>query len=75
MEHNIPAFPFTANVDDKPNQLLFTGMTLRDYFAASALTGYLAAGAMQENAVVWSYRTAQRMLEERAKRMLQERDR
>jgi hypothetical protein len=68
MEHNIPAFPFTANVDEsKPNQLLSTGMTLQDYFAAAALTGYLAAGAAQENAVVWSYRTADRMLKERAK--------
>ena len=69
MENNIPAFPFVANVDEsKPNQLLFTGMTLRDYFAASALTGYLAAGAMQENAVVWSYRVAERMLKERNKK-------
>ena len=68
MEHNIPAFPFTANVDEsKPNQLLSRGMTLKDYFAAAALTGYLAAGAMQENAVVWSYRTAERMLKERNK--------
>ena len=67
MEHNISAFPFTANVDDKPNQVLSTGMTLKDYFAASALTGYLAAGASQENGVVWSYRTAERMLKERVK--------
>jgi hypothetical protein len=68
MEHNIPAFPFVANVDEsKPNQVLFTGMTLRDYFAAAALTGYLAAGASQENGVVWSYRTAERMLKERNK--------
>jgi hypothetical protein len=41
-------------------------MTLKDYFAAAALTGYLSAGASAENAVVWSYRTAERMLEERA---------
>jgi hypothetical protein len=68
MEHNIPAFPFTANTDEsKPNQVLSTGMTLRDYFAAAALTGYLAAGATQENGVVWSYRTAERMLKERNK--------
>jgi hypothetical protein len=68
MEHNIPAFPFTANADEsKPNQVLSTGMTLRDYFAAAALTGYLAAGATQENGVVWSYRTAERMLKERNK--------
>jgi hypothetical protein len=68
MENNIPAFPFTANADEsKPNQLLSRGMTLKDYFAAAALTGYLAAGASQENGVVWSYRTAERMLKERNK--------
>ncbi len=68
MEHNISAFPFTANADEsKPNQLLSRGMTLKDYFAAAALTGYLAAGASQENGVVWSYRTAERMLKERNK--------
>jgi hypothetical protein len=68
MEHNISAFPFTANADgSKPNQVLSTGMSLKDYFAAAALTGYLAAGASQENGVVWSYRTAERMLKERVK--------
>jgi len=68
MENNIPAFPFTANADEsKPNQVLSTGMSLKDYFAASALTGYLAAGATPENAAVWSYRTAERMLKERNK--------
>ncbi len=68
MEHNIPAFPFTSNADEsKPNQVLSTGMTLKDYFAAAALTGYLASGATQENAVVWSYRAAERMFKERNK--------
>ena len=37
-----PAFPFTTECDEtKPNQILSTGMMLRDYFAATALSGLL----------------------------------
>ena len=61
------AFILTRNKHMENNIPLNTEMTLKDYFAAAALTGYLAAGASQENGVVWSYRTAERMLKERNK--------
>lgn len=61
-----PAFPFTTECDEtKPNQVLSTGMSLRDYFAASALTGYISHGAGMNNAVAWSYETADNMLKQR----------
>lgn len=37
------AFPVTWN-----NRIVSEGMTLRDYFAAAALTGFLAAGGRDE---------------------------
>jgi hypothetical protein len=58
-----PAFPFTAECDETAfNQVLSTGMTLRDYFAAAALTGYLSYGASMNNAAIWSYESADKML-------------
>jgi hypothetical protein len=56
-QNNIPAFPFTANAN--------TGMTLRDYFASSALTGFLAKGLSMASAVKYSYEAADLMLEQR----------
>ena len=62
-----PAFPVRwPHLDEQTG-----GMTLRDYFAAAALTGYLAAG----NTGGWSnglaaekaYSYADAMLKERAK--------
>lgn len=62
-KQNIPAFPFTADCDEnKPNQLINTGMTLRDYFAAAALTGFLAKGMPMMSAVNYSYEAADQML-------------
>ena len=62
-----PAFPFTTECDEtKPNQILSTGMMLRDYFAASALTGYISNGVTSTNAVTWSYEVADKMLKQRA---------
>lgn len=62
-KQNIPAFPFTSNVDeDKPNQLFSTGMSLRDYFASAALTGFLAKGMPMMSAVNYSYEAADQML-------------
>lgn len=41
-------------------------ITLRDYFAAAALTGKLAAGATEPKSIVaWAYRYADAMIEER----------
>lgn len=60
---DIPAFPFTADCDEsKPNQLLNTGMSLRDYFASAALTGFLAKGMAMMSAVNYSYEAADQML-------------
>jgi hypothetical protein len=69
MKHNnFPAFPFTSEVDDKkPNVLFNTGMSLRDYFAAAALTGLLAKGSSLGNAALWAYEAADNMLEQRNK--------
>ena len=39
---------------------------LRDYFAASALTGYISNGVTSTNAVTWSYEVADKMLKQRA---------
>lgn len=66
-KQDIPAFPFTADCDqNKPNQLLSTGMSLRDYFAASALTGFLAKGLSMHAAVQYSYEAADLMLLKRS---------
>lgn len=68
--NNPPAFPFTADVNEsKPDQLLSMGMTLRDYFAAAALTGYIAIGRHSwYRAVEEAYQTADYMLIVREKK-------
>lgn len=66
MNKDIPAFPFTANTDENmTNQLFSTGMSLRDYFAAAALTGFLAKGMSMMSAVEYSYEAADQMLQKR----------
>lgn len=67
-KQNTPAFPFVADCNEsKPNQLLSTGMSLRDYFAAAALTGFLAKGMSMMNAVEYSYQAADCMMVRRDK--------
>lgn len=62
-KQNIPAFPFVADCNEsKPNQVLSTGMTLRDYFAASALTGFLSKGLSMHAATQHAYEAADLML-------------
>ena len=59
-----PAFPFVL----KENGAGEPGMSLRDYFAAHALTGILAAPGALPNKVkvaVWAYEYADAMLEAR----------
>ena len=61
-----PAFP---TVDSHPEQYGTMGMTLRDYFAAKAMTGCLpgshfSTGELQLKAQ-WAYRMADAMLEAR----------
>lgn len=61
-----PAFPFTAECDETAfNQVLSTGMTLRDYFAAKAMQAYLQRGYIQDDATKRAYNTADSMLKAR----------
>jgi hypothetical protein len=64
-----PAFPTTtANYDDYAGEV---GMTLRDYFAAMAMQGYLGwpkAPTHSEKLIAgWAYAQADAMLAERSK--------
>jgi hypothetical protein len=62
---NIPAFPAPAGVSHITDQ----GMTLRDYFAAQAITGLLTAEIVgeytNEHVAEISYRIADAMLKAR----------
>lgn len=59
-----PAFP-TEHTDTGG---LYDGMTLRDYFAAKAMAGYLPGDYLSSEEVAeFSYRVADAMLLERAK--------
>jgi len=44
-DHSDPAFPFVCN-DLSKNQCTFSGVTLRDYFAAKAMQGIIASGGV-----------------------------
>jgi hypothetical protein len=66
------AFPLTFDNPSTNQRYVHTGMTLRDYFAASALQGYMAAFAGNEvplpsvsNAATWSYHMADAMMKAR----------
>lgn len=62
-----PAFPSFATING--NETHFFGATLRDYFAANAMQGYLA-GVNEPNieySADFSYRMADAMLKARAK--------
>ena len=62
---NEPAFPQQTNL-----KLSYTGMTLRDYFAAKAMQGFMANKAnpmhfQPENDAAWAYTIADAMLKAR----------
>lgn len=59
---NIPAFPFYI---EKEN-LISTGMTLADYYAAQVLVVYLSKGTSLDHAVEYSWAVAEKMLQKRA---------
>ena len=72
------AFPFETSKAPAANQQVHMGMSLRDYFAASALQGWLASctnvdyekaidAASQDNLAAMAYRYADAMLAERRK--------
>lgn len=67
--NNIPIFPYQVDCnpnDPKNKHMLFSqGATLRDFYAAFALSGYIANGSTADNAVAWSFRAADKMLERR----------
>lgn len=67
-----PAFPLAASTGDpRDGVYCCSGMTLRDYFAAAALTGQLMCIGNQadpEKRSKEAYRYADAMLAERAKR-------
>lgn len=59
-----PAFPINAN--ESADRCIYTGMTLRDYFAAKAMQGKLAMGATGYADVAWSaYQYADAMMKAR----------
>jgi hypothetical protein len=61
-----PAFPFISECDEtKPNKILSTGMTLRDYFASKAMQALLQRGYAQDDATKRAYNTADSMLKAR----------
>ena len=61
-----PAFPIDASAS--ADRCIYTGMTLRDYFAAKALQGIMACNGVYENEAQlarWCYEQADAMLEAR----------
>ena len=63
-DHNDPAFPQTAGYGNS-----FTGMSLRDYFAAKAMVSMHAHPAHErpDGIAAWAYSVADAMLVERGK--------
>lgn len=70
---NPPAFPWNQhqNEDGTWDQDGEQGMTLRDYFAAESLGGFLShpecTASSPENDAKWAYKYADAMLKERSK--------
>tara|TARA_R110000868_G_scaffold4450_5_gene27996 strand:+ start:1378 stop:1593 length:216 start_codon:yes stop_codon:yes gene_type:complete len=65
--NNPPAFPWGGDLNDCPTINL--GMTLRDYFAAKAMQGLVAARDRPSGKAIveYSYKMADAMLKESAK--------
>jgi len=57
-----PAFPINAN--ESADRCIYTGMTLRDYFAAKAMQEYVGANT-QEHGARKAYEWADAMLKAR----------
>ena len=66
-----PAFPCDRTATDDGSVIRTTGMDLRDYFAAKAITGCLPGSAFSTRELQikaqWAYRMADAMLSERNK--------
>jgi hypothetical protein len=63
-QNNIPAFPLSVEQE----HFISLGMTLKDYYAGQALMGFISKGASIDNAVHWSWLTAEKMLNKREER-------
>lgn len=69
--NDIPAFPFTADVgENKTDHLFSMGMSLRDYFAAAALTGFIAKGMSMHASVKHAYDAADLMMARRQEKII-----
>lgn len=73
-EKYIPAFPYAFEHGEPPQSGFAPGMSLRDYFAAQALLGYMQSCSLHDQPHLWApkmaeyaYTAADAMLEERAK--------
>ena len=60
-----PAFPINAN--ESADRCIYTGMTLRDWFAGMSLQGMAPHIDDEVKAARWCYEMADAMLEERLK--------
>ena len=73
-EKYIPAFPYAFEHGEPPQSGFAPGMSLRDYFAAQALLGYMQSCSLHDQPHLWApkmaeyaYTAADAMLAERAK--------
>ena len=68
--YNEPAFPAPDKSErdfGASNRDVYSGMTLRDYFAAKAMVGLLASMPDKPTSIArWSYELADAMLEKRS---------
>ena len=68
-ENNTPAFPSTWDSTNNPSSITEAGMSLRDYFAAQAITGLLTNEYTyhrgDENLAEKAYKVADAMLKQR----------
>lgn len=69
IEHGGPAFPTENSRQTGHSTWHYEGMTLRDYFAAKWLQGWMAnpntGDADRESAAIWAYEMADAMLKAR----------
>lgn len=64
-----PAFPLTRHRCDRGHSWVevYGGLTMRDYFAAKALTGLIAVALSPADTALFAYQYADAMLKERTR--------
>jgi len=67
---NHPAYPVTPYPGDESNPPVRSnsGMSMRDYFAAKALSGLDTEGMTEEEVAEWCWRVADEMMRQRSDR-------